>query len=211
MALKRFLANQASQPSGWFGTLVAGRVFNKSNRNMEDMALSRMPVKTDSTVLEIGFGNGRFIGNLGAQLQAGKVSGVEISKTMIRQARKNNRQLIEKGVVELLDGSIGQLPFDDDQFDMVATFNTLYFWPEPEKNIREVMRVLKPGGGFYCGIRPEDQMKKVSVMEQNRDIYQHLFSPDYLRKFLSDAGFSDVSVDYQQDKPMDTILASARK
>lgn len=211
MALKKFLARQAYQPSGLFGSLIAGRAFNKTNGNLEDMALNQMPIRENSTILEIGFGNGRLINKIGNQLQTGKIYGIEISKPMLAQAKKLNQKLIEQGVVELQEGSIEQIPFEDHMFDVIVTHNTIYFWPDPKNNIQEVLRVLKPGGSFYCGFRQEDQMKQVTVMNQNRDIFKNLYSQERMEQFLSESGFKQVSTDHQKDKPLDNVLAVARR
>lgn len=211
MALKRYLAQQAYQPSGLFGTLIAGKAFNKTNGNLEDMALNQMRLRDDSKILEIGFGNGRLINKIGNQLQTGKIYGVEISGPMIRQAEKKNKKLIDQGVVELHEASVEQLPFEDQMFDMVVTHNTVYFWPDPEKNILEVLRVLRSGGSFYCGFRQEEQMKQVTVMNQNQDIFRNLYSKEEIEQFLSESGFKQVSTEHQKDNPLDNLLAVAMK
>lgn len=43
-------------------------------------------------------------------------------------------------------GNVAALPYDDESFDKVIAVETLYFWPDPVANLKEVHRILKPGG-----------------------------------------------------------------
>jgi SAM-dependent methyltransferase len=48
--------------------------------------------------------------------------------------------------VAIQHGSVSHLPFPDDSFDLVTAVETHYYWPEPVADMREILRVLKPGG-----------------------------------------------------------------
>ena len=209
--LKRFLAKQAQQPAGLFGNLIAGRAFNKTNKKLEEMILRLMKVQENSNVLEIGFGNGRLAGMIADDLKTGLYCGIEISDVMLHQALKRNKVHVDLGRIELKKGSVDQIPHEDEQFDNIITANTVYFWPDPKNDIREVLRVLKADGTFYCGFRTREQMEAVGVMKDNPDIFRNLYTEGEMKAFLLDAGFSDVSVEYQQDKPLDSYVAIARK
>lgn len=209
--MKRFLANQASRPSGLFGKHIATRIFRKTNRFMEDRIIEHMQPLPEHRLLEIGFGAGRMLEILAKWVYKGKIAGIEISDAMFNKARKSYHQHIVEGLMELHKAGVSSIPYPDNYFDGVSTANTVYFWPYPKSDIQEVMRVLKPGAKFYCGFRPEKQMLDQSVMEQNRDIFQHFFSPEQMQTFLKDAGFEAVNTEYYDDQPMDTVIASARK
>jgi ubiquinone/menaquinone biosynthesis C-methylase UbiE len=60
--------------------------------------------------------------------------------------KKNNARWIDINRVEIRQGSVSQLPFPDDTFDLVTAVETHYFWPDLPADMREVFRVLKPGG-----------------------------------------------------------------
>ncbi|MDZ7694300.1 MAG: class I SAM-dependent methyltransferase [Balneolaceae bacterium] len=211
MGIKRFLAKQARKPSGLFGRLFAGKVFNKANSSLEDMAFEMIPVNEENHILEIGFGNGRLISKIGNAVNPGKICGIDISETMVKQAAKKNKELVERGVVELKKASVEHIPYADNFFDHVITLNTIYFWPNPAENIREIHRVLKHEGLFLCGIRPEAQMKEMKLIKHNPEIFKHLYTEDSLKKFLSEAGFKHVSATYQQAKPYDNLVVTGKK
>jgi len=62
---------------------------------------------------------------------------------MLRQACKKNRLFIKTGRVKLKNASIDKIPFQDNEFNKVCTANTIYFWPNPHEDIKEIYRVLK--------------------------------------------------------------------
>lgn len=70
------------------------------------------------------------------------VAGVDYSQTMVEQARKRNKSLIEQGHVEIKQGEVSQIPFDDQCFDKLFTVNTLYFWPKPLNKINHWMSIV---------------------------------------------------------------------
>jgi ubiquinone/menaquinone biosynthesis C-methylase UbiE len=44
---------------------------------------------------------------------------------------------------------VSQIPWEDGAFDLVTAFETVYFWPDFEGGLKEVRRVLKPGGTLF--------------------------------------------------------------
>ena len=91
-------------------------------------------------------------GNINRMAQtAKKVYGVDYSIESVNLSREVNKDLIIQGRVEVLEGNVQSLPFEDNTFDIVTAFETVYFWPDIEKSFGEVKRVLKPGGMFLIG------------------------------------------------------------
>lgn len=134
MGLKSFLAKQAQKPSGWIGRIFVGNLLNKANASLEDMGLKLMEIKPDSTILEIGFGNGRLISKMGELLDSGKITGIEISKEMIAQAKKRNQHLLSSGKLNLIESSVEIIPAENESFDKIFTL-TPYIFGKPRKRI----------------------------------------------------------------------------
>ena len=102
--------------------------------------------------LEIGAGTGFFLLNL---MQAGVMAGgtvSDISPGMVEVARRNARNLGYEVNGEVVDAE--SLPFDDNTFDLVVGHAVLHHIPDLEGAMREVMRVLKPGGRFVFAGEP---------------------------------------------------------
>jgi ubiquinone/menaquinone biosynthesis C-methylase UbiE len=162
-----------------------------------------MNVHPRARVLEIGFGPGVAIGLLAERATQGLVAGVEPSDVMLRQASLRNRTPIASGRVELRLGTVDALPYSDGSFDRACAIHSLYFWPAVERGLREVARVLVPGGLLALGVR----MRRASVGRLNPSRYG-LTDADVLTltALLARLGFTDVTTQ-QREFPRDTVTA----
>ena len=101
-------------------------------------------------VLEIGAGTGFFVLNL---MQAGLTSSAvvtDISPGMVDVAVRNGAALGLDVSGRVADAET--LPFEDAEFDLVIGHAVLHHIPDVELALREVLRVLRPGGRFvFCG------------------------------------------------------------
>src|SRR5262245_49983120 len=111
-----------------------------------DTALELLDLEPTDRVLEVGFGHGATIARAAAAVGRGFVAGVDTSEEMCRMAARRNRREIAAGRVELRQGSADALPYPDSSFDKVLSVHTLYFWSDLVRPLREIARVLKPGG-----------------------------------------------------------------
>ena len=96
----------------------------------------------EGKVLEVGVGTGK---NLPYYPEDVEVTGIDFSRGMLKRAEKRR---IELGLenVELLPMDVQDLEFDDNTFDTVVSTFVFCTVPDPVKGLREVYRVLKPGG-----------------------------------------------------------------
>ena len=147
----------------WF----AGRVFGQR----------QMP----STLLDVACGEG-YGSALLAQV-ADKVVGVDISADVIGHAKARYR---EQRNVEFLQGSCEELPLADDSVDLAVSFETIEHIETQEQFVRELKRVLKPGGllvmsspnkRLYSDAR--DYHNEFHVRELYRDEFGQLLSSEF--------------------------------
>jgi ubiquinone/menaquinone biosynthesis C-methylase UbiE len=104
------------------------------------------------TALEIGAGTGFFSLNLKQAGVLGDVNVSDVSAGMVDAARDNARKLgfdVEGAVA-----GAESLPYDDGTFDIVVGHAVLHHIPDVEAALREVLRVLKPGGRFVIAGEP---------------------------------------------------------
>jgi ubiquinone/menaquinone biosynthesis C-methylase UbiE len=104
------------------------------------------------TALELGCGTGFFLLNLMQAGVAKRGSVTDISPGMVEVAKRNAASL---GLD--VDGRVADaetLPYDDESFDLVVGHAVLHHIPDVEQSMREVMRVLKPGGRFVFAGEP---------------------------------------------------------
>ena len=100
--------------------------------------------------LELGSGTGFFLLNLMQAKVANSGVVTDISSGMVDVAVRNGLQLGLEVTGQVADAE--QLPFPDESFDLVVGHAVLHHLPDVELAMREVLRVLKPGGRFvFCG------------------------------------------------------------
>ena len=115
-------------------------------------------------MLEIGFGSGHGIESAAALASQGKVFGIDVSSTMLSQAAKRNAAAIAAGRVELKVGDASKLMHPDNRFDKVFATNVIYFW-ESVATLREILRVMKPGGRLALYIVSKADMLKFKLTQ----------------------------------------------
>ncbi len=97
--------------------------------------------------LDAGCGSGRYAFAM-AQLGAGSVVGVDVGRDGLEFARRCGVEL-DLPEVEFQQASVIDLPFPDGEFDFVCCSGVLHHTPSVERGLREIHRVLKPGGSAY--------------------------------------------------------------
>ena len=206
-SVMNYLAHQARKPTGWFGRLAAPLVFSHENSKVENFGLELIDPQPGDHILEIGFGHGRLLSKLAKHTTEGKVCGIDISRQMVSAAASRNREWIENGKVELQKASIADIPYPDNRFEKVFTCNTIYFWPDPSNDLREVKRVLNAGGRFLCAFRDRELMRsKGSAVTDNRDVFQNLYHAGEVEHLFESAGFQNIS-HYKAERNSETIHA----
>jgi ubiquinone/menaquinone biosynthesis C-methylase UbiE len=104
------------------------------------------------SVLDIGCGDGGLTRAL-RQGGAGTVVGCDPDRRMIDTAVAGDaaRSTAPEGAIGYLVGRAEMLPFPDCSFDIVTIITVLAFIPEPRRAVREIARVLRPGGRLVVG------------------------------------------------------------
>ncbi len=129
---------------------VRGRIARvltaRANTAVARLVIDLLAVKDGERVLEIGFGSGHALQMLAARAPRAHIGGIDRSPVMLSEATQRNREAILRGVVELKLGAVSALPFADAGFDRIYAVDSFQFWPEPAGDLREVRRVLRPGG-----------------------------------------------------------------
>ena len=74
--------------------------------------------------------------------------------------------------MSVIEASVDDLPFADSSFDVVTTVESFYFWPNPECDLAEVWRVLRPGGRFLLVADIYDKPDLPADASENIEKYQ---------------------------------------
>ena len=98
------------------------------------------------SLLEVGCGRGIAIPEFARRLKPERIVGLDSDQSLLDIATE---QLARAGVAAtLINADVRTIPMDDVSIDLVIDFGTCYHIEEPEKALREIRRVLKPGGLF---------------------------------------------------------------
>ena len=188
--LAHTLAKQARQPRGLLGRLF-GMGMGRMNQGVNEWVISLLDLRADHVVLELGFGPGKALQAAERLVPKGRLCGVDISPTMIGQASRLNSSAIRSGKMDLRQGEASTLPYPDLTFDRIICVNVIYFWANPEVELREISRVGKRGARVAIYIGDREQMSKVSM---TRTGLFKLYTPEEVQQLLESQDFSECEI-----------------
>ncbi len=197
------LLDQCRKPKGWLGRLNL-LLMNSRHSALTDWALDALSVGDAELILDVGCGGGRTVQKLAARAGRAKIYGIDFSAESVAVSRRTNRAWIETGRVEIRAGSVSHLPFTDGTFDFVTAVETHYYWPDLVADLREVLRVLKPGGALaivaeaYKGGKYDERLKRLAEVAKFMN-YAHLSIREHEELFTR-AGYTDVRAVENYDK-----------
>ena len=147
LLLAGWLFRQVRKPGGWLGRRMV-RAMNLGHAKMAEWGLAQVSVPKDGMLLDVGCGGGWMVRRLSERAPEGKVIGLDYATGSVAVSSATNVEGIQAGRAGIVRGSVAALPFPDSTFDVVTAVETHYYWPDLRANVREISRVLKPGGSF---------------------------------------------------------------
>ena len=114
---------QCQKPKGWIGRLILWQM-NARHSKLTDWDLAHVLIEKHYSVLDVGCGGGRTVSKLATMAAERKVYGIDFLTRVLLQVR-----FIQEGRVEIRHGSVSQLPFPEDMFDLVTAVETHFWWP----------------------------------------------------------------------------------
>ena len=148
-------------------------------------ALARMPIEDDDTVLDLGCGSGYAARAMRAAGGAARAYGLDGAPEMVRNARSYT----DDPAVGFLVGDFEHLPFEDDSIDHVFSMEAFYYASDPMAALEELLRVLRPGGTFYCAVDFYADNPHTAEWTDYVDIEMTRWSRDDYRQRFREAGF----------------------
>jgi arsenite methyltransferase len=183
MSMTQASSEYFKQVAGSWDQISAG-YFGKAVR---DAAIAKAYLRPEMAVADVGAGTGFVAAGLAPWVK--RVYVVDGSAAMIEVAKKN---LSEFNNVEYHEADGASLPFPDDSLDAVFANMYLHHTTDPLAAIREMVRVLQPGGRLV--ITDMDEHAYAWLKEEMADVWQG-FDRGQIRAWFQEAGLVNVVVD----------------
>ena len=210
MGIMERALKQARMPTGRYGKLCV-RLMNIGHSNVTWWGLGHISINRDDTILDIGCGGGKTVNSLAKIATEGEIYGIDYSEVSVAVSTNKNKRFIDAGRVKILNASVDSLPFSDDMFNLVIAVESFYFWPDLINNLKEVRRILKPGGAVIlvnAMYQDERFEKRNSNLAKIGHFKYHL--PEEYRVFLGDAGYSSIQIKVLESKNWITAIGMTR-
>ncbi|MCK5312634.1 MAG: class I SAM-dependent methyltransferase [Desulfobacteraceae bacterium] len=181
------LEQQGSKPTGYIGKII-GKLMNIMHTDLYiDYFKNDLPPEK-SRILDIGCGGGKFIKFLSDTNDTYRLFGLDHSPEMVELAKRVNEQAIDNKQVVIIQGSIANILVKKASYDLITAFETIQFWPDIDKVLIEIARLLNIGGSFLIINRYPKEGSKWWKMANIKS------GQEYKAK-LEKAGFSDITID----------------
>ena len=123
-----------------------GAALESHHRSFVEQTIPLMEIQSRDRILEVGCGEGWTSRMLASLAPEGVVVGVDVSDEMIRNARAQSRS--HENLLLLWAGA-EQIPWQENYFTKALCVESFYYFENPERALREVHRVLAPGGSLW--------------------------------------------------------------
>jgi SAM-dependent methyltransferase len=122
---------------------------------------------------------------------------------------RNARSYTDDGLLDFLRGDFEHLPFRDGSVDHVWSMEAFYYAAKPDAVLRELRRILRPGGTFFCAVNFFAESAHTHEWQENVGIEMRLWDRERYRAAFRDAGLHVAEQDTIPDREVDIPPADA--
>lgn len=137
-------------------------------------------------VLDVGCGIGKLLEQASRQGAVG-LAGIDVADHMIEIAKTALPE------ADMKTGSVEALPWTTETFDKVYSVEAMYYFSELAKTLKEINRVLKPGGQFISAIEYYEENEGSQIWAEELPMHVHLLSENAWKQEFEKAGFKTVT------------------
>lgn len=151
--------------------------------------LEKMHLVPTDDVLDLGCGVGWLSRRISKSVSEGRVVGMDISDEMIRVARRTS---VDHDNVLFVTGEVGEIPWEPNFFTHAISVESSYYWPNPAAGVKEIYRVLRPGGAAWILINYYRDNPYCHQWGELLAVPTHLVSAEEWANLFRAAGFAHV-------------------
>lgn len=186
--------------------------FTQVNQEFAELALELGP--ETGLILDVGTGTARIPILIAQKRSQWQITGIDLSANMLFIGNQNIEQAGLQEQIKLEQVDAKQLPYPDDQFDLVISNSIVHHLSEPLLFFQELQRVLKPQGGIFLRdlTRPSSEPELNTLVEQYagdcndhqkklfRDSLQAAYTLDEIINFIESAGLENMRIYQSSDR-----------
>lgn len=182
-----------ANPQGAAGKLLIASM-NIFHTPVSLWGMSHLDLAGDEKILDIGCGGGINLSRFLKKVPRDHVTGIDLSPDCVNYSFVRNRDAIAEGRCSVYEGSAELLPFGANHFDIITAFETIYFWPDLPSTLKEIKRVLKPGGTFLI-VNEADGYGFLDNLYPKIIKDMTVYKTEELSSILTKAGFTNIEID----------------
>ena len=146
--------------------------------------LEKISFEKPFSFLDVGCGNGWVVRKIASHPNCTKSIGIDKSKKMIVQAKKNKTKSIE----QYIHTDVEAWKYKG-KFDYVFSMESLYYARSIDVALKKIYKLLKPSGEFFCGTDFYTDNKATAHWAKKMNLKMHLYSKSEWKKIFKDTGF----------------------
>ena len=167
--------------SSYLGSFVNYLVwgYNKSDNDLiNGRVLSYIGENFKGKLLDVPVGTGVITMPFYSLIPNADITCLDYSEEMLNQSKEKAEKLKLKNI-KFQQGDVGNLPYEDNSFDIVLSMNGFHAFPDKEKAFDETFRVLKEGGKFCGCFYIKGQSWKTDFIINNIYVKKGYFTPPF--------------------------------
>ncbi len=189
-------------PRGFVGRITYS-MMNVGHKAIYKNVAEVLAPQPEDDLLDVPCGNGYFLKKFAPQVRS--IAGLDISELGIRLASKKHADRLAAGTGEFVCGDAGELPWQDHRFTAVACMGGLPAFSHPDEALKQIHRVLRPGGRAVVSIEWNAEDGHDHTKEYEKYGFR-IWTEDEVRGLMKEAGFPDVSMTYKTAMGMPKMM-----
>jgi len=202
MDIEKRKLSQPGLPRGFVGWIVAW-IMPLPHSLIYRRVSKVLNLQPEDYLVEIACGGGHFLKKYASHVHS--VAGLDLSDVQVKMAKWKLRGRIATGEAEIVQGDASQLPWEDNRFSVATAMGSFIGFPKPVESLKEMYRVLRPGGRAVVSIEfnaedGKDHSKEIKKYEM------WIWTEDEIRAMMEEARFSEITITYEKGPGMHKMM-----